>query len=206
MDIDWESLGFTYMDTSSHLRYNCCNGTWDDGELHDEPYVNLHIGATALHYGQSAFEGLKAFSCQDGTVRIFRPQENARRMKDTASRIMIEPVPEEMFLDAIERVVRANIEYVPPYGTGGSLYIRPLLFGSSPRIGVCPAAEYSFIVFVIPVGDYYKGDLAPVSAIVMDEFDRSAPLGVGHVKVVSAKCSNHIDEPLGIAHWTAEGR
>lgn len=183
MDIDWESLGFTYMDTSSHVRYTCCNGTWDDGGLHDEPYVNLHICATALHYGQSAFEGLKAFSCQDGTVRIFRPQENARRMIDTANRIMIEPVPEAMFLDAIERVVRANIEYVPPYGTGGSLYIRPLLFGTTPRIGVRPAAEYTFVVFVIPVGDYYKGDLAPVSAIVMDEFDRSAPLGVGHVKV-----------------------
>jgi branched-chain amino acid aminotransferase len=183
MEIDWESLGFSYMDTNCHVRYTCRDAIWDDGIQCDEPFLNIHIAATALHYGQSAFEGLKAFSCKDGSVRVFRAEENARRLMSTAERIMMTPVPETLFLDAIERTIRANLDFVPPYGTGGSLYIRPMLFGSGPQIGVHPSTEYTFIVFVIPVGDYYKGGLTPVSAMVMDEYDRAAPNGVGHVKV-----------------------
>ena len=182
-EIDWQSLGFSYMDTNSHICYTWKNGCWDSGELQEDPYLNIHIAATALHYGQAAFEGLKAFTCKDGKVKIFRVEENARRMERTAKRILMPAIPEEMFMNAVRRIVRENLEYVPPYGSGGSLYIRPLLFGSGPRIGVQPAGEYTFIIFVLPVSDYYKGGIEPVSAVVIDGFDRSAPNGVGQVKV-----------------------
>ena len=182
-EIDWDNLGFAYVQTRSHIRYTYRDGAWDSGELHSDPYLNLHIGATALHYGQAAFEGLKAFTCADGEIRIFRPDENAKRLGRTADRVLMADVPEDLFLEAVHRVVRDNADYVPPYGTGGSLYIRPLLFGSGPRIGVQPAAEYTFLVLVMPVGDYYKGGLSPVGAIVLDGYDRAAPQGVGHAKV-----------------------
>ena len=183
MEMDWQSLGFSYKETKCHIRYRWNNGIWDPGELITESTISIHIAATALHYGQSAFEGLKAFHCRDGKVRIFRAEENAKRMCSTATRILMPPIPESMFIDAVHRVVKANIEYVPPYGSGGALYIRPLLFGSGPKIGVQPADEYVFLILVLPVGDYYKGGLAPVSAVVLDGYDRSAPQGVGNVKV-----------------------
>jgi len=181
--IEWGCLGFQYMDTDCHVRYVWRNGAWDAGEVVREPYLRIHIAATALHYGQTAFEGLKVFRCRDGKVRAFRPRENARRMARTSERICMAPLPEELFMEAVARVVKANPGYVPPYGTGGSLYVRPLLFGSGARIGVQPADEYVFLVLVVPVGAYYKGGLSPVSAVVMDEYDRAAPRGVGSVKV-----------------------
>jgi branched-chain amino acid aminotransferase len=181
--IDWSSLGFKYMETECHIRYTWKEGSWDGGELVQEPYMPIHIAASCLHYGQAAFEGMKAFRCKDGKVRVFRPQENARRMATTARRICMAEISEAMFLDALSRVIRANDAYIPPYGTGGSLYLRPLLIGTGPQIGVAPASEYTFIVLVVPVGPYYKGGLQPVKAIIYDEFDRAAPLGVGHVKV-----------------------
>jgi len=171
------------MDTACHIRYTWRNGAWDVGELVKEPYLNLHIAASCVHYGQAAFEGLKAFRCKDGKVRIFRPQENARRMVHTARRMCMAEFPEGLFMEAVQRVIRANEAYVPPYGTGGSLYIRPLLIGTGAQIGVAPANEYTFIVLVLPVGPYYKGGLKPVRALIYDEYDRAAPLGVGHVKV-----------------------
>ena len=183
MDTDWQSLGFSYRDSKYHIRYTWKNGEWDSGNLVPKPTITIHIAATALHYGQSAFEGLKAFRCQDGKVRVFRADENAKRLNDTAARILMPSITESMFTKAVHRVVEANLEFVPPYGTGGALYIRPLLFGSGARIGVRPADEYTFIILVLPVGDYYKGGLTPVSAIVVDGYDRSAPQGVGHVKV-----------------------
>jgi branched-chain amino acid aminotransferase len=144
----------------------------------------VHIGATALHYGQSCFEGLKAFCHEDGNVYVFRPDENAKRMQSSCARTMMAELSTERFLEAINTVVKDNIEYVPPYGSGGALYIRPLLFGSGPRIGLQPADEYTFLIMVIPVGDYYKGGLAsPVSALLIEDFDRAAPRGVGNVKV-----------------------
>ncbi len=182
-DIDWTNLGFSYMETNCHIRYVWRNGQWDEGELVEKPYYNIHIAATALHYGQTAFEGLKAFNCKDGKIRIFRPQENAKRLASTSERICMAKMPEELFLDAVKRVTKANADYVPPYGTGGSLYIRPLLFGSGPQIGVNPADEYVFIVLVTPVGAYYKGGLTPVKAVVIDDYDRAAPLGTGTVKI-----------------------
>ena len=181
-EIDWSSLGFKYMDTACHVRYTWRDGAWDAGVLAEEPFLRLHIAATCLHYGQAAFEGLKAFRCKDGKVRAFRPLENARRMAATARRICMAEFPEEMFMEAVRRVVRANEAYVPPYGTGGSLYIRPLLIGSGTQIGVAPADEYTFVMMVIPVGPYYKGGLQPVKALIYDEYDRAAPLGTGHVK------------------------
>ena len=183
MDIDWGNLGFQYTDTHCHIRHVWRAGAWDAGELVESPYLNLHIAATVLHYGQAAFEGLKAFHCKDGSVRLFRPEQNARRFATSARRICMAEVPEELFLEAVKRVVRANIDYVPPYGSGGSLYVRPVLVGTGPKIGVDPADEYTFIVLVTPVGPYYKGGLKPVRAVVLEDYDRAAPQGVGQVKV-----------------------
>ena len=182
-NLDWENLGFSHRDTHCHIRYTFKDGQWDAGELVQEPYISVHIAATALHYGQAAFEGLKVFERRDGSLAAFRPEDNAQRMEDTAKRIFMAPVPKAMFVDAIKRVVKANADFVPPYGTGGALYVRPLLFGSGPRIGIQPSAEYTFIVLVLPVGDYYKGGLQPVRAVILDQYDRAAPQGVGNVKV-----------------------
>jgi len=181
--IDWKSLGFKYLETNCHIRYEWRDGAWDGGELVDSPYINLSIAASCLHYGQAAFEGLKAFRCKDGAVRLFRPEANAARMGSTARRTCMPEVPQELFLEACERVIRANADFVPPYGTGGSLYVRPLLIGSGAQIGVAPANAYTFIVMVVPVGAYYKGGLEPVRALISKDYDREAPLGVGHVKV-----------------------
>ncbi len=182
-NIDWKSLGFAYMDTNCHIRYVWKDGKWGAGELVKSPMMSIHIAATALHYGQEAFEGLKAFRRKDGKVSLFRPEENAKRMQVTARRTCMAEVPTEMFVDACQRVVKANLEFVPPYGTGGSLYVRPLLFGSGAQIGVAPADEYTFLVLVTPVGAYYKGGLQAVKAMVQDEYDRAAPRGTGHIKV-----------------------
>jgi branched-chain amino acid aminotransferase len=185
MDVPWEELGFTFRQTNSHIKMTYKDGEgWGEPELVKEPYIKLHIGATALHYGQACFEGCKAFCHADGSVNVFRPDENARRMQSSCERTMMPQVPTELFVDAVKAVVSDNIEYVPPYGSGGALYIRPLLFGSGPRIGVQPADEYTFLILVIPVGDYYKGGLAsPVNALLIEDFDRAAPRGVGAVKV-----------------------
>jgi branched-chain amino acid aminotransferase len=183
MTIDWNNLGFEYMDTSCHIRYTWRDGSWNNGELVESPYLNLHIASTSLHYGQACFEGLKAFRGKDGKVRIFRAADNAHRMNSSAQRTLMAPVPEELFIEATKRVVEANADYIPPYESGGALYIRPLLIGSGPRIGIQPAAEYNFIILVTPVGNYYKGGLKPVAATIVDGFDRSAPGGTGDVKV-----------------------
>ncbi len=182
-EIDWSSLGFSYMPTRCHIRFRWSDGAWDNGELVESDTINMSIAAACLHYGQEAFEGMKAFRCKDGKVRVFRPRANAERMYRTAERTRMAPVPVELFVDAVKRVIRANEDYVPPYGTGGSLYIRPLLLGTGPQIGVAPASEYTFIVMVMPVGNYYKGGIKPVRAIILDEYDRAAPNGMGDVKV-----------------------
>ncbi len=181
-NIDWQNLDFSYRDSDCHIRYAWRNGAWDEGKLYSKPTLDLHIAATVLHYGQTVFEGMKAFECEDGTINIFRPQENAQRINRGARRLCMPEVPEDLFLNAVKRVVQANRDYVPPYGTGGSLYIRPLLFGSGPRIGVQPADEYIFMVLVLPVGPYYHSGLKPVRAVVLDDYDRAAPLGVGDIK------------------------
>jgi branched-chain amino acid aminotransferase len=182
-NLDWANMGFGYVATRSHVRMTWMDGRWSEPELINEPYIKMSIAATCLHYGQEAFEGLKAFRCKDGKVRVFRPWENIRRMNNTADYILMPQVPEELYLKCIQMVVRDNQDYVPPYGTGGSLYIRPLLIGTGAQIGVSPAKMFDFIILVTPVGAYYKGGLTPVEALVITDFDRAAPRGTGHIKV-----------------------
>lgn len=145
--------------------------------------IRVHAGATAFHYGQSAFEGLKAFQCQDGKIRIFRPELNAKRINKACHRICMPEIPESLFLEAINRAIEENVEYMPPYGTGGALYIRPLIIGSGGTIKLQPADEYTFLVIVMPVNDYYKSSWNYQPAIIVDGYDRAAPRGVGNVKV-----------------------
>ena len=182
-NIDWSSLTFKYMDVRCHIRSVWRDGAWGPLEFVEEPYLKMHIAATCLHYGQEAFEGLKAFRCKDGKLRVFRPEANAERMFNTARRTCMAEVPVALFVDAVRQVVKANEDFVPPYGTGGSMYIRPLLIGTGAQIGVAPADEYTFLVMVMPVGPYYKGGLKPVRALIVDDWDRAAPQGMGDVKV-----------------------
>jgi len=175
-NLDWQNLGFEYRQTKSFAKCTYKNGQWGEIEIvSGEPYVPIHIGATALHYGQACFEGLKAFHCRDNSVKIFRPQENARRMEESCRRILMAPFPRDMFVSMCKLAVQENIDFLPPYGTGGSLYIRPILFGSGPRIGLQPADEYTIIMMTIPVGDYYKGGVKAVPAVVVENYDRAAP-------------------------------
>lgn len=181
--IDWANLGFAYMKTRSHIRYTWKDGAWDKGELVTDDTITMSVAAGCLHYGQECFEGLKVFRQKDGRIVAFRPQANAERMQRTAVKTVMPPIPTEMFLDALKRVVKDNLDYVPPYGTGCTMYVRPLLIGTGPQIGVAPAHEYTFLMMVMPMGDYYKGGIRPVRAIVFDDYDRAAPLGMGDVKV-----------------------
>ncbi|TFJ80689.1 hypothetical protein NSK_007866 [Nannochloropsis salina CCMP1776] len=196
-NLDWANLGFEFRQTRSHIKFVWKNGEWSEGELVADPYVKVHIANTGLHYGQAIFEGLKAFAWQDGSIRIFRPQENAKRLRMSAERLLMTAFPEDKFVEAVRRVVADNADYVPPFGTGGSLYIRPLLFGSGARIGLNPSDEYTLLIMPIPVGDYYKGGLSPVSALVIDDYDRAAPRGVGHVKVAGNYAADLLPNLLG---------
>jgi len=183
MDIDWSKLTFSYRPVNCHVEYHYKNGQWDKGEEKTSPFITLSIAAECLHYGQEAFEGLKAYRGEDGKVRVFRMEMNAKRLQNSAHRSCMAPVPVELFEEAVERAVKANIEFVPPYGTGATMYIRSLLIGTGPQIGVAPSAEYTFIVMVMPVGAYYKGGLQAVRACLVDEYDRAAPRGTGMVKM-----------------------
>jgi branched-chain amino acid aminotransferase len=182
-NIDWKSLPFGYYPTDYNIRCNFRNGKWGELEISSSEYISIHMAATALHYGQEAFEGMKAYRGKDGKVRLFRWRDNAKRMRMSASGIMMEKVPEELFFAAIDKAVRMNEKFIPPYGTGSSLYIRPLLFGSGPQVGVKPAKEYMFLVFVTPVGPYFKEGFNPVTIELVHDYDRAAPQGTGHIKV-----------------------
>ncbi|BCA86188.1 branched-chain-amino-acid aminotransferase [Enterococcus saigonensis] len=182
MEIDWENLGFNYMKLPYRFIAHFKNGIWDSGQLTEDEYLHIHEGSTALHYGQQCFEGLKAYSRKDGKVNLFRADQNSARLNRSARRLLMPEVPEAMFLNAIKQVVAANREFVPPYGTGGTLYLRPLLIGVGPNIGVHAAPEYIFTVFCMPVGAYFKGGLTPTNFIVSD-YDRAAPKGTGAAKV-----------------------
>jgi branched-chain amino acid aminotransferase len=180
--IEWEKLNFAYRDTGAYVTAAYRDGAWESVKSEQEPYLKLHIAATALHYGQACFEGLKAFQRADGTVALFRPEQNARRMSDSALRLAMEPPPEELFVEAVNQAVRINGDYVPPYGTGASLYVRPLLIGVSPHVGLHASEEYLLVVMAMPVGPYYKDGFFPVRAMVQERYDRAAPLGVGNIK------------------------
>ncbi|MDP4239006.1 MAG: branched-chain amino acid aminotransferase [Bacteroidota bacterium] len=181
--IDWSNLGFGYMKTDCNVRCMYSNGKWGELEVHESEYLSLHMAATSLHYGQESFEGLKAFRGKDGKIRIFRMHDNALRMQDSAAGTLMAQVPVEKFEEAVKKVVKLNERFVPPYESGASLYIRPILFGSGAQVGVRPSDEYIFIVFVTPVGPYFKGGFQTTPFVIMREYDRSAPLGMGKYKV-----------------------
>jgi branched-chain amino acid aminotransferase len=183
MDIDWKNLPFHYIPTDYNVRCYFKQGKWGELEITSSEYIPLHMAATSLHYGQEAFEGMKAYLGKDGKIRIFRWQDNAARMADSAVGIKMAVVPGELFHKAITTVVRLNNKYIPPYGTGASLYLRPLLIGSGAEVGVKPSSEYLFLVFVTPVGPYFKEGFKPVNMIICRKYDRAAPMGTGHIKV-----------------------
>lgn len=180
--IDWENLGFGYIKTPYRYRTHWKEGQWDAGGLTEDNQLVISEASPALHYGQQCFEGLKAYRCQDGSINLFRIEENAKRLNRSARRLLMPEVPEEMFIEAIKEVVKANEAYIPPYGTGGTLYLRPLLIGVGDMIGVHPAKEFIFTVFCMPVGAYFKGGVVPTPFIV-SEYDRAAPYGTGAAKV-----------------------
>ena len=182
-DLDWSNIGFGYIKTDYNVR--CCyrDGKWGEIEISSSEHINLHMAATCLHYGQEAFEGLKAFRGKDGKVRIFRLEANAERLQSTCDGILMPQISVEMFRDMVTKVVNLNKDYIPPYESGASLYIRPLIIGTSAQVGVHPASEYMFIIFVTPVGPYFKGGFSTNPYVIIREYDRSAPLGPGKYKV-----------------------
>ena len=180
-EIDWSNIGFGYVQTDKRYVSNYKDGKWDEGGLTEEANVVLNECAGVLQYAQTVFEGLKAYRTEDGHIVTFRPDLNASRMADSARRLEMPVFPEDHFIRAVEQVVAANADYVPPYGSGATLYIRPYMFGTNPVIGVKPADEYQFRVFATPVGPYFKGGAKPITIRVCD-FDRAAPHGTGHIK------------------------
>ena len=180
-NIDWGNIGFGYVQTDYRYVSNYKNGAWDEGTLTTDANITMNECACVLQYAQTCFEGMKAYTTEDGKIVCFRPDLNATRMEDSAKRLKMPPFPAERFLDAIKQVVKANAAWVPPYGAGASLYIRPYMFGYDSIIGVKPANEYQFRVFVTPVGPYFKGGVKPLTVRISD-YDRAAPRGTGNVK------------------------
>ena len=179
--IDWSNLGFGYVQTDMRYVSNFKDGKWDEGGLTPDANVVLNECAGVLQYAQTVFEGLKAYTTEDGHIVMFRPDLNAKRMADSARRLEMPVFPEDRFIEAVAQTVKANAAYVPPYGSGATLYVRPYMFGTNPVIGVKPADEYQFRVFTTPVGPYFKGGAKPITIKVSD-FDRAAPHGTGHIK------------------------
>jgi branched-chain amino acid aminotransferase len=180
-DIDWGSLGFGYVQTDYRYVANYKDGKWDEGGLTDKATIEMSECACVLQYAQTCFEGLKAYTTADGKIVCFRPDLNAQRMADSCRRMKMPVLPEEQFVDAVVQTVRANAQWVPPYGSGASLYLRPFMFGINPVIGVKPATEFQFRIFATPVGPYFKGGIKPLTLRISD-FDRAAPRGTGHIK------------------------
>lgn len=182
-EIEWSKLPFGYLPTDYNVRCTYSNGKWGEIEVFDTPYVNLHIAATCLHYGQEIFEGLKAYRGKDGKVRVFRMKDNALRIRQSAEGLCMQPLPEEIFCQMVEKVVKLNERFIPPYGSGASLYIRPLEIGISPSVGVRSSVDYMFIMLVSPVGPYFKTGFKPTNICIMRQYDRVAPRGTGRWKV-----------------------
>lgn len=182
-DLNWSQLTFSYLPTDFNVRCTYKDGKWGEIEISDSEYIPMHMAAVCLHYGQESFEGLKAFRGKDGKIRIFRMDENAKRFIRSAERMLMEPLPEEKFCEMVKKVVKLNERFVPPYGTGASLYIRPLEIGISPKVGVSSATEFLVIMFVTPVGPYFKSGFKPIKVCITREYDRVAPKGTGSIKV-----------------------
>lgn len=181
-NIDWNNLGFSYMKTDLRYVSRWKDGKWDDGQLVEDNTLTISESSTGLHYGQQCFEGLKAYRTKDGKIQLFRPDENAKRMNASCRRVLMPELPIDKFIDACIQVVKANEKFVPPYGTGGTLYLRPFVIGVGDNLGVKPAPEFIFSVFCVPVGAYFKGGMQPVNFTISD-FDRAAPYGTGAAKV-----------------------
>ena len=181
-ELDWGNLPFSYIQTDYNVRCLYKDGKWGEIEVSDSEYIPLHIAASSLHYGQEIFEGLKAFRGKDGKVRIFRMDENAKRFIRSALALKMEPLPEEIFCEMVKKVVELNKRFIPPYGSGASLYIRPLEIGITPRVGVSPATEYLVVILVTPVGPYFKEGFKPTKVCLSREYDRVAPKGTGAYK------------------------
>ncbi|TPX38253.1 branched-chain-amino-acid transaminase [Synchytrium microbalum] len=183
---DFGNMGFDYVQTNSFITYKWTEETgWDKGELvRGTDNFNIHVSATVLHYGQACFEGMKAFKMKDGKVRLFRPQLNAKRLRTSCEVAAMAAPSEELFLEALSRLIKDNLEWIPPIESGGSAYVRPFVFGSGARTGLLPATEYTFMAFLCPVGEFYKGGIgSPAKALIKHKFDRAAPYGTGHVKL-----------------------
>lgn len=180
--INWDKLGFDYIKTDKRFLQTWKDGAWQEGILTDDNVLHISEGSTALHYGQQCFEGLKAYRCKDGSINLFRPDQNAARMQRSCARLLMPQVPTEAFIEACKQVVRANERFIPPYGTGGALYLRPFVIGTGDNIGVRTAPEFIFSVFCIPVGAYFKGGLTPHNFLISG-YDRAAPNGTGAAKV-----------------------
>ena len=180
-NLDWSSLGFGYIQTDKRYVSNYKNGSWDEGTLTSDATITINECAGVLQYAQTVFEGMKAYTTEKGQIVVFRPDLNAERMVNSAKRLEMPPFPQDRFVDAVKQVVKANEGYVPPYGSGATLYIRPYMFGSDAVIGVKPANEYQFRIFCTPVGPYFKGGAKPITIRVSD-YDRAAPNGTGHIK------------------------
>ena len=193
-NLNWSELGFGYVKTDYNVRCYYRDGKWGELEVCSSEIINIHMAATCLHYGQEAFEGLKAFRGKDGKIRVFRMDENARRMQSSSRGIKMAELPVEMFEEAVRKVVRLNERFVPPYESGAALYIRPLLLGLGAQVGVKPAPEYMFVVFVTPVGPYFKGGFQPSKVCILREYDRAAPNGTGTIKVGGTKEKKYLDE------------
>ncbi len=181
--INWAELSFGYMKTDYNVRSHYKDGKWSEPQIETSEFLNIHMAATCLHYGQEAFEGLKAFRGKDGKIRIFRMRENAVRLQSSCHGIMMAELPVELFEEMVLLAVKKNQRFVPPYESGASLYIRPLLIGTSAQVGVKPASEYTFLIFVTPVGPYFKEGFKPTPMVILREYDRAAPLGTGIYKV-----------------------
>ncbi|MHB9132271.1 MAG: branched-chain amino acid aminotransferase [Armatimonadota bacterium] len=199
MELEWNKLGFEYVPTNGFVRVDFAEGAWGPLRVETDPHISLHIAANCLHYGQAVFEGLKAFTTRDGDIGLFRPDMNAQRMAFSADRLCMEAPPEALFIEACKEAVRVNRDFVPPYGTGASLYIRPLLIGTEPMVGINSSHTYTFIVLVTPVGPYYKNGFAPVEAVVIEGYDRAAPNGTGQTK-----CAGNYAASLK-PYYTAKG-
>ena len=203
LNIDWANLSFGYIPTDYNVRCTYKNGEWGEIEVSSSELIPMHMAASCLHYGQEAFEGLKAFRGKDGQVRVFRMDENAKRIQRSAEGIMMPALPVEKFMEMVKMVVRLNARFIPPYGSGASLYIRPLEIGMSAQVGVKPATEYLFVIFVSPVGPYFKGGFSTNPYVIIRDFDRSAPLGTGIYKVggnyAASLRANHLAHEKGYA-------
>ncbi|CAJ1422134.1 unnamed protein product [Effrenium voratum] len=182
--LDWPSLGFNYVKTKSHIRFVYKDGKWSKGKLYTDPFMPVHMLANVFHYGQALFEGFKGFHTKEGDVCLFADKLSLGRMNHGCRRFMMPEVPVEIWDEAVQIVVKDNAKYVPPYGSGGALYVRPFIFGSGPKLGLGPSEEYTFVVFANPVGSYYKAaeGMQGVEALVTDHYDRAAPLGCGDCK------------------------